>query len=173
MKLFSNAVHSVHKALFSFVALLGIVAGMVLVETASAQAQQALYLYMGVTDDGNAANTGVATSFHCSNFSGATATIQIVVIAQDGTTVVANKSTNTFTAGSTITFSTHPTMVFQDNSAVSNLATGFVGQGAAGILATSVNIACTAMILDAPPPHQAASNYIHYGSIPFPVRRNE
>src|SRR5262245_14756797 len=105
----------VHQASFRVIALLGVVAGMVLAEAAPAKAQamQLLYIYSGVTDNGAAANVGVATSFHCSNFSGADQSVQVVVFANTGTLlanvtrVISNSGT-----GGTQTFSTHQTVVF-------------------------------------------------------------
>src|SRR5215216_2839811 len=41
--------------------------------------EQILYRVSGVFDSGGVFNTGVATAFHCTNFSGVTETIRIVL----------------------------------------------------------------------------------------------
>src|SRR3954454_24672145 len=43
-----------------------------------------IYRFPGVRDSGGAAGTGVATVFHCTNFSGATETIRLVTRGQVG-----------------------------------------------------------------------------------------
>ena len=129
----------------------------------------ALYRITGITDNGGAANTGVATSFHCFN---GTATAQGLRFAIRGATGAVVKLTPTLTvnASATFTASTHPTVVFQDAGAASNLATGFIGQGTAIISGTDKNIWCTAMIMDA----AAAKSHrrrVAYGSVQRVTRR--
>ena len=104
-----------------------------------------LYRFPGVIDNGGAANTGVATSFHCTNFSGVIETLRIVVRNWDGGDV-ANYSV-AITHLATITFSTHFTNVFAVDFGLSpGIA---IIQGTAAIAATSTSIICTAMIVDA------------------------
>jgi hypothetical protein len=162
-----------YRALFKVFALFGIVAGGILAEAAPAKAQQVVYLFIGVTDDGGVANAGVATSVHCANFSGATQTLTVVAVNSAGAPLNLGGTTNksvsaTVTAGQVITFSTHPTTIFQDAGTASNLQTGFVGQGAIGILSTSTNVACTAMIMDAASasPQGISLNPLRFNPIP-------
>ena len=103
-----------------------------------------IYRFPGVRDFGGAPDTGVATVFHCTNFSGVGETIRIVVRAADGT-LKANIAENighltTFTIG------THNTVLYLEDRI---MVTGALGQGTVAIAATSVNIICTAMTIDA------------------------
>jgi hypothetical protein len=130
-----------------FTSLLSISAplGFCLALAAPAQAQEIiLYRFPGVFDNGSIGTAGVATSFHCTNFSGVTETIRIVVRNS-----LSNLVANTAFAIphlSTVTASTHATFLYATNV---NLGTGLVAQGTAAIAATSINIICTAMIVDA------------------------
>ncbi len=104
-----------------------------------------LYRFTGVTDNGGAMNTGVATSFHCTNFSGVIETFRIVV-RDTGAGVVANFAIN-IPHLLTFTFTTHQTNLFASEQPVSP---GFVvSAGTAAIAATSVFVVCSAMIVDA------------------------
>ena len=71
-------------------------------------AEQILYRVSGVRDNGGADNTGVATSFHCTNFSGVFETIRFVIRGANAT-VLANTALglNHLETG---TMSTHPTL---------------------------------------------------------------
>jgi len=126
------------------------VAAMIACLTASQPAQAALgdaeviiYRFPGVRDNGGADNTGVATTFHCTNFSGVPETIRIVVRDFDSTL----KANLPFVVIhlATLTMSTHQTTFYSDGS----LSAGVVAQGTAAIAATSTNIICTAVTLDA------------------------
>jgi len=127
-------------------------------------AELILYRFPGVTDNGGAANTGVATSFHCTTFDTAAVdqTVRIVIRGSTGVNLVNIAATVPHL--NTVTFSTHPTVVFQDAGATQNLNTGFIGQGTAAIAATSINVICTAMIVDA-----AAPNTVHDAGNPTVV----
>jgi len=103
-----------------------------------------LYRFPGVTDNGGAAITGVATSFICTNFSGVAENFRIVVRDGNGG-VVANRLVSNIPHLVTVTFSTHDTNLLLD----SNLLTGAVAQGTAAIAVTSTSVVCTAMIIDA------------------------
>jgi hypothetical protein len=97
-----------------------------------------------VTDNGGAANQGVATVFHCTNFSGVTEIIRFVTRGQAGALL----SNAPFSVPHlvTVTASTHGTALFAD---IGLGGTGLVQQGTTAIAATSVNVICTAMIVDA------------------------
>jgi hypothetical protein len=100
-----------------------------------------IYRFPGVVDD---ALKGSATAFHCTNFSGATENVRFVTRNYDG----ALKSNLTFTPDhlQTRTAVTHSTRAYTNDL---NLATGLVSQGTTAIAATSINIICTAMTIDA------------------------
>jgi len=105
---------------------------------------QPLYLYSGARDNGGGAGTGVATSVHCTNFSGATEKIQYVVLNFDSSTK-ANLTLNIGQA-QTRTASTHDTVLYAEDLILNS---GVVNQGVLGISATNINITCTAHTLDA------------------------
>ena len=98
-----------------------------------------LYRFTGVRD-----NTGSsATVFHCTNFSGVTETIRIVV--RDSLAGVVANFAQPLNHLETITFATHNVTLYAHLS----LATGFIAQGTAAIAATSASFVCTAMTIDA------------------------
>ena len=103
-----------------------------------------LYFFPGVRDNGGGAGTGVATSIHCVNFSGATEKLQYVVFNFDSS-IKANLNLN-IGQDQTRTASTHDTVLYAEDLI---LNTGFVNQGSAIVGATSVDIVCTAQVLDA------------------------
>src|SRR3954467_6693930 len=103
-----------------------------------------LYRFPGVRDDGSAANAGIATLFHCTNFSGALETIRFVTRRPDGS-LRQNSETSIPHLG-TVTAGTHATSVYFEDLV---LATGQVAQGTTAIAATSTSIICTAMTVDA------------------------
>ena len=108
-------------------------------------AETILYRFPGVTDDGGGVRTGVATSFHCTNFSGVTETVRIVVRNEnDG--LVANLALN-ISHLRTRTYTTHAVVLYGGPIAVLN--TGLILQGSAAIAATSTSVVCTAMTIDA------------------------
>jgi hypothetical protein len=137
-----------HANFVSKALLLGLIIAATTTLTAETQAGvndplQVIYLFSGVKDNGGGAGVGVATSVHCTNFSGATENLQFVV--RDNSATVKADVTVTIGQAQTRTASTHGTSLYAEQL----LQTGSVGQGALGILSTSVNIACTAQILDA------------------------
>ena len=103
-----------------------------------------IYRFPGVRDNGLADNQGIATVFHCTNFSGADETLRLVTRRSAGD--LATNKTVTITHLSTTTASTHATNAYQVET---NLATGSVAQGTTAIAATSINIVCTAETIDA------------------------
>src|SRR5262245_46507222 len=83
-----------------------------------------LYRFPGVRDDGAAANVGVATVFHCTNFSGTVENIRFVTRTFDGA-IKFNDVTNIphlFTRTAT----THPVAAYVGDV---NMNTGNVNQG--------------------------------------------
>ena len=104
-----------------------------------------IYRFPGVTDDGGGSFVGVATVFHCTNFSGATETIRYVTRDVDGT--LKSNATITIRHLDSRTAVTHSPRAYTFNPF---LNTGFIsGQGTTAIAATSINIICTAVTIDA------------------------
>jgi hypothetical protein len=124
--------------------------GLTLVLPASANAattdpEVLIYRFPGVRDDGGAANAGVATVFNCTNFSGATENVRFVTRGING-----NLTTNFFQPIAhlaTLAASTHPAFAYFGGTL--NLGTGLIEHGTTAIAATSINVICTAMVIDA------------------------
>ena len=121
-----------------------------------------LYRVPGVVDSGEAANIGVATVFACTNFSGVTENVRFVTRHVDGS-LVSNFAT-TVDHLATLVASTHFVHAMGSN----NLAAGFVFGGTTAIAATSINIICTALIIDAASslPHGVALRAIRFNPVP-------
>jgi hypothetical protein len=104
-----------------------------------------IYRYPGVYDNNAPGGVGIATVFMCTNFSGATEVIRFVTRDNFGS-IASNKSVAVEHVR-TKTASTHVSFSFTFNDL--DLATGQVTQGTTAIAATSINVVCTAMIVDA------------------------
>jgi hypothetical protein len=104
-----------------------------------------LYVVSGVRDNGGPDNTGAAASFHCSNASTVSESLQFVVRNFDATVI----STNTFTVSSGHTFSasTHNTFAFNEDAELSQGVN--IQQGLVFIFASTQFMFCTAMDVDA------------------------
>jgi hypothetical protein len=102
-----------------------------------------IYRFPGVRDNGGADNTGVATVFHCTNFSGVTEFARLVTRSGNGDLLV--NSPTPIGHLQTVTHSTHGTNAYSEV----NMQTGAIAQGTTAIAATSTNIICTAMTIDA------------------------
>ena len=104
-----------------------------------------IYRFPGVRDDGGVASAGVATIFHCTNFSGVLENVRFVTRNRDGS-LVAN-SVASIAHLHTHTASTHFAAAYPNETA---MAAGVaVFQGTTAIAATSINIICTAETIDA------------------------
>jgi hypothetical protein len=103
-----------------------------------------IYRFPGVLDNGGGLNTGVATVFHWTNFSGVVEIIRYVTRNASGSLLT--NITTLIDHLQTITASTHNVNAYADNV---SLATGLVAQGTTAIAATSINIICTAETIDA------------------------
>jgi hypothetical protein len=103
-----------------------------------------IYRVSGVTDNGGAGNTGIATAINCTNLSSVTELIRFAIWQSDGS-VIFNHS---FVVNSRITFrvSTHATSVFEEVLLLPNVT---IGAGIAIIHSTSLQVHCSAMIVDA------------------------
>ena len=104
-----------------------------------------IYVGSGVIDSGNSANTGLATSIHCSNVSGAAVQVRSLVLRHNGT--LAGSLTASLSHGATFVFSTHLTVVFNDDAGALNTQT--VAEGALNVEATNSAVFCTAVVVDA------------------------
>ena len=103
-----------------------------------------IYRFPGVRDDGNASFTGAATAFHCTNFSGVLENIRVVIRDQNSSLVVNFPTSIPHLASETIA-----TKGITSFGAHVGLGTGAISQGTAAIAATTVNMICTAMTVDA------------------------
>jgi hypothetical protein len=102
-----------------------------------------IYVGTGVRDDGGAADAGTATSFHCTNVSGATASLRFLVLNFNGTAV--GNVTVFVGHGQTTTHSTHLTASYIDG----NLSTGPVIQGGINIESDQSGVFCSAVTISA------------------------
>jgi hypothetical protein len=114
------------------------------VQAATTDPEVIIYRFPGVHDDGGATDVGVATVFFCTNFSGVIETVRFVTRQSNST--LAGNSIVGIGHLSTISVATHATAAYSNES---NLATGLVTYGTTAIAATSTNIICTAMTIDA------------------------
>jgi hypothetical protein len=103
-----------------------------------------IYRGSGVADTGGAAFTGNATAFHCTNFSGVNENIRFVVRNTNGV-LLANQAV-TVAHLNTVTVFTKQAGLFPTGT---NLNTGAVLQGTVAIAATSIQVTCTAMLVQA------------------------
>jgi len=131
-------------------------------QAATTDPEVIIYRFPGVRDDGGTDDVGVATVFHCTNFSGATETIRLVTRNFDATF----RGNNARTINHLETFSTGTHFVAAYNSAT--LMTGPINQGTTAIAATSTNLICTAMTIDAAnlKPDGVALHGIRFNPVP-------
>jgi len=125
-----------------------------------------IYVGAGVFDNGTGADTGQATSIHCSNVSGGSVQVRVLVLSSTGD--VEGSMTVTVAHGQTTTISTHQTFLFSDNT----LSTGLVSQGVVNIEATNSGVFCTAVVLDAanaPPIFMSPLNLVRVNAHPGTV----
>ena len=104
-----------------------------------------IYVGSGVYDDGSADENGQATSIHCSNVSGVSVQVRVLVLNNAGS--VAGSRTVELAHGVTLTFSTHQTRFFSDG--IADLNTPGVSQGVVNVEATNSGVFCTAVLVDA------------------------
>jgi hypothetical protein len=121
-----------------------------------------IYRFPGVRDNGGIDGAGIATAFHCTNFSGVNENIRFVtrddqgVLVSNGAVPVGHLQTRTVTTKGTAAY---PGIVQH---------TGLVDQGTTAIAATSINLICTAMTVDAanPVPTGIALRGIRFSPVP-------
>jgi len=102
-----------------------------------------IYVGTGVRDDGGGSNVGIATTFICSNVSGASAQVRFLVLSVNGTVVT--NHTATVLHGGTYTASTHSTFAYDEIP----LNTGPVGQGVVNIESTQSGVFCSCKTVSA------------------------
>ena len=103
-----------------------------------------IYVAAGVRDDGDIGDEGIATVFMCSNVSGQTADVRVLILGNTGALV--DQATFSPAHGATTTVSTHVTSSFANELSIDS---GVVAQGVVNIEATQSGVFCTAMIVDA------------------------
>jgi hypothetical protein len=111
-------------------------------QAATSDPEVIIYRFPGVVDTIGTSN--LATTFHCTNFSGTIETTRFVARDFDGS-LKANIAIPINHLG-TATVSTHGTVAYEEQAL---LFTGPVTQGTTAIAATSINVICTAMTIDA------------------------
>ncbi len=105
-----------------------------------------IYRAAGARDNSTTANTGLATSISCSNFTGADAQVQIVLRNYNFTTTNFDARTFTIPKNSNRTYSSHGTnWMAEDYSGPG----GFLNQGTLMIRSESRDVHCSAWIVDA------------------------
>ena len=100
-----------------------------------------IYVASGVVDQGGNATAGIATTVFCSNVSGQTAQVRVLILTSEGAIHAAG--TATVPHGSTRIFSTHDTAL--DDSVILN--TGFA-LGVLNVESTQSGVFCSAMIIN-------------------------
>jgi hypothetical protein len=103
-----------------------------------------IYRASGLTDDGGAANNGVATVVHCTNVSAVPENVAFLFRSISGASLY--YSPIPLAAGQTYTVATHGIQMFFIGT---NAAIGAVQQGYLAIGSTTVNVFCSAMVVPA------------------------
>jgi len=122
-----------------------------------------IYRFAGVRDSGLGGGLGAATAFSCTNFSGATENIRLVTRNTD-TSIISNQVLTLAHLQSQVA-ATHLPNTYP---AALVLNTGLVAGGTTAIAATSINVICTAMAIDASTafPHGVSLRGVRFNPIP-------
>jgi len=123
-----------------------------------------IYRFAGVKDDGGANNLGVATVFQCTNFSGEGEHVRFVSRGVSGF-LISNQFESIGHLGS-VTSVTHVNAAYGATSSL--IMNTSAMQGTVAIAATSINVICTAMTVDAanPKPDGVALRGIRFNPAP-------
>jgi hypothetical protein len=105
-----------------------------------------IYIGSGVRNTVDIVDAGVATSFHCTNASGLTASVRFLVLNLNGS-VAGTFTEPTLQHGRTQSVATHGTVVFGNEQATS--AGTVINQGSIIIESTESGVLCTAAVVDA------------------------
>jgi len=132
-------------------------------QAAQADPEVIIYRFAGVRDDGGTSFVGVATVFHCTNFSGATENIRFVT--RHFTSELKSNVALSIDHLKSRTVSTHLNNAYASDE---NLMTSTVAGGTTAIAATSVNVICTALTIDAanPKPDGVTLRGIRFNPVP-------
>jgi hypothetical protein len=103
-----------------------------------------IYVGSGVFNAGPSAE-GVATAVHCSNVSGVSTEVRVLILNSVGTVV--GSLTRGLPHGATQTFVTHETLWLTD--AGGNISTGDVDSGVVNVESRQSAVFCTAAVVDA------------------------
>jgi hypothetical protein len=120
------------------------------VEAATTDPEVIIYRFPGVRDDAGGVNSGIATVFHCTNFSGVTENLRFVTRREDGT-IMGNVVTP-IQHLRTISAVTHTARAYHELLTLGLFpgdGTGPINSGTTAIAATSINLICTAETIDA------------------------
>ena len=101
-----------------------------------------IYVASGVFDSGDLADVGTATSVHCSNLSGKSATVRVSFYARNG--LLEGFNSGPLANLETRTISTHATYFGE-----TYLGTGAIAQGVLNVQSTESGVFCSAMLVDA------------------------
>jgi hypothetical protein len=110
-----------------------------------------IYVGSGAFDDGSAAETGTATFITCSNVSGLTASVRILILGSGGG-IEGQRTFNNVAHSESLFAATHGVAFFPDLS----LSTGVFFGGVINIESTQSGVFCTAMIMAAAGPVENA-----------------
>jgi hypothetical protein len=105
-----------------------------------------IYIGSGFRNTVDIVDAGVATSFHCTNASGLTASVRFLVLNLNGS-VAGSFTQPALQHGRTQSVATHGTVVFLNEQATS--AGTLINQGSIIIESTESGVFCTAAVVDA------------------------
>lgn len=103
-----------------------------------------IYVGTGLRDDGGGLNDGVSTVFHCSNVSGAAASVRFLLLNSAGS--FAFSHTTSLNHGATFIATTHSTLAYVENQSLGGAASN---NGVINIESTQSGVFCMANTIDA------------------------
>lgn len=124
-------------------------------------AMTVIYQASGVYDSGGPIQTGIATAILCTNPTNRPRRVRVIIRNFDG--AVAGSATVAVAARGTATFVTRTTVVFVSDAA---LATGWIAQGSATIMAASDKVFCSIVVIDASKAIPTFANSLHLVRFP-------
>ena len=107
--------------------------------------ERPIYVASGVTDSGDGADAGTATSVHCTNLGPANATVDIRFYRNNST--FAGHSKTVLLPMGTVTVSTHGVASFPNSTIATNANT--ILEGSLRVTSDQSGVFCSAMIMDA------------------------
>jgi len=103
-----------------------------------------IYVGSGLRDSAQGPNSGLATVIHCSNVSGLTASVRMLLLHSNGSIAGAH-TFNSVAHGSTVSLATHPVAAY-DGTDLNVLE---INSGAVNIESTQSGVFCNAAVIDA------------------------